>query len=282
MTIKTLPGPHGLFNVSETPRHIRDSSRVGWQGALLAHIVSAPTGSVDQGHERLCMVRTLNEIELRDRPGNSWRRQPAGIATWQRGDEQREDWRGRCRAQFLFIETSRIELVLDGRRWHGSSGRWPEHAARLPEMIYGAMDADLAQGSPAGSMVGDGLLVALIGLAAGLPQASAGRLLGAARQRVIDYVEAHLCEPLSLGDLAGVAGVGVRHFSRAFQGATGEAPHQYVIGRRVARAMALIAQGLSLVEVAQYSGFADQSQLTRTFTRRLGITPARYRATLAR
>ena len=42
----------------------------------------------------------------------------------------------------------------------------------------------------------------------------------------------------------------------------------------------LIASGKPLAEVASLCGFKDQSQLTRMFTRRVGLSPAGYRRTL--
>jgi AraC-like DNA-binding protein len=72
----------------------------------------------------------------------------------------------------------------------------------------------------------------------------------------------------------------VRQFCRAFRASTGDSPHQYLLNQRVERAKALIGAGRALSEVALDSGFADQSQLTRTFVQRVGITPAAYRASL--
>jgi AraC-like DNA-binding protein len=41
--------------------------------------------------------------------------------------------------------------------------------------------------------------------------------------------------------------------------------------------MQLIRLGMPLVEVALHTGFADQSHLTRHFTRVIGVSPGRYR-----
>jgi AraC-like DNA-binding protein len=53
-----------------------------------------------------------------------------------------------------------------------------------------------------------------------------------------------------------------------------------LLERRIARAQSLIAAGGVLAEIALQCGFADQSQLTRSFSRRIGLTPAAYRRTL--
>jgi AraC family transcriptional regulator len=64
---------------------------------------------------------------------------------------------------------------------------------------------------------------------------------------------------------------------RAFREATGVSPHQYLLRCRVEHAKRLIARGLPLAEVAVQCGFADQSQLPRTFVGHVGTTPGRYR-----
>jgi AraC-like DNA-binding protein len=65
-----------------------------------------------------------------------------------------------------------------------------------------------------------------------------------------------------------------RHFRKAF----GTSPHRFQIGRRLARAQAMIARGQPLSEVAAATGFADQSHLTRHFSARFGLTPGRWAA----
>jgi AraC family transcriptional regulator len=69
------------------------------------------------------------------------------------------------------------------------------------------------------------------------------------------------------------------HFARQFKAATGLAPHQFVIARRVERAQQLLCgrQGVSLAQVAIGAGFSDQSQLCFHFKRIAGVTPGQFR-----
>jgi AraC-like DNA-binding protein len=46
--------------------------------------------------------------------------------------------------------------------------------------------------------------------------------------------------------------------------------------RRLGRARDLIRRGVPLVEAALSSGFADQSHMTRVFTRKYGVSPRAY------
>ena len=82
---------------------------------------------------------------------------------------------------------------------------------------------------------------------------------------------------VQLEDLVTVSGVDRFRLLRAFRSAVGLPPHAYQIRIRVARAMTLIRLGTPLVEVALQTGFADQSHLTRHFTRVIGVSPGRYR-----
>lgn len=66
------------------------------------------------------------------------------------------------------------------------------------------------------------------------------------------------------------------HLVRAFSGAYGIAPHQYLMSRRVDRARRLLLEGRPPGEVASATGFYDQSHLTRHFKKLVGVTPGRY------
>ena len=95
--------------------------------------------------------------------------------------------------------------------------------------------------------------------------------------RVIDYIEAHLTEDISLSDLALEAGLSKFHFSRLFKQAIGFTPHKYVLKRRIERTTHVLKQGdLTIAQVASMFGFADQSHFTRVFKQVKGITPKHF------
>ena len=105
--------------------------------------------------------------------------------------------------------------------------------------------------------------------------APAGGLTGRQLRAVTDYIEAHLASNLSLHELAAVAGLSASHFKSLFKQSTGVPPHQFVIQRRVQCAADMLARGEpELSEVAQLSGFADQSHMARCMRRVLGVTPS--------
>jgi AraC family transcriptional regulator len=103
--------------------------------------------------------------------------------------------------------------------------------------------------------------------------------LGALRlRRVVDYIEAHLAEDISLSDLAGLAGLSTHHFGEAFKASTGTSPHRYLIERRILRAKELLLGAeQSIAEIAISVGFASHSHFTDNFRRLTGTTPSRFR-----
>jgi AraC family transcriptional regulator len=277
-----LDNPKGLLNVSVQPRFLRHSGRVGWQGALFVEILAAPYRVVDHVHWNYCVQRTQGAMRERRR-GEGWQTVPVGWTLWLPRDELRAEWQGSARAQYLFISANRAEQLVDGPLWHDRPGR-PGRLRQAPvvQKLLDAMAADLEAGSPAGPLVGDCLVTALCGsLPASLRgNAKAAGLVGAARRRVLERIEHDIDQPLTLDALAAEAGLGVRQFCRAFRASTGASPHRFVLERRIARAQTLIAAGGVLAEVALQCGFADQSQLTRCFSRCIGLTPAAYRRAL--
>lgn len=95
---------------------------------------------------------------------------------------------------------------------------------------------------------------------------------------VTAYVLAHLDQDLSLSALAQQIGFSPYHFARQFRRATGQSPHQFVLGLRIEHARQLLREAhLPLAQVALASGFANQSHLTQAFKRSMGLTPAAYR-----
>ncbi len=96
--------------------------------------------------------------------------------------------------------------------------------------------------------------------------------------KVLDLIESHIDEDLSLARLAAVAGLPVHGFARCFAKAVGEPPHRYILKRRCARARELLMRTMMpIVEIATVLGFSSQAHLTTALLHATGITPARYR-----
>lgn len=105
-----------------------------------------------------------------------------------------------------------------------------------------------------------------------------GGLSPARLRRVADYVQSSLNCPLSLAEIAAVAGVSPYHFARQYKRATGETVHAFVLRCRVEAAAHLLRRNtLSVGQVAAEVGFAQQSHLAAHFKRKMGLSPLAYR-----
>lgn len=108
-----------------------------------------------------------------------------------------------------------------------------------------------------------------------------GGLATAIRRRIVDYVEAHLDQPLVLDQLAGEAKLSTFHFARMFRVSFGMPPHRYVDQRRIHRACHLLRDlATTLAAIALSCGYSSQSHFNRAFKAQTGVTPGAWRAAL--
>jgi AraC family transcriptional regulator len=93
---------------------------------------------------------------------------------------------------------------------------------------------------------------------------------------VRELLHARFAEPLRLADVASAVGVEPDRLARSFRGAYGEPMAAYLRRLRVNSAadLLLAERDTPIAAIAADVGFADQSHLTRSFVRTMGITPA--------
>ncbi|HWL80433.1 MAG TPA: AraC family transcriptional regulator [Roseomonas sp.] len=97
-------------------------------------------------------------------------------------------------------------------------------------------------------------------------------------ERLTRFIEARLEFPLPQQELAAEARLSTGHFARAFKQSFGQTAHAYVVGRRIARAKALMLETPApLCEIALTCGLADQAHFSRLFRRIVGTTPLAWR-----
>jgi AraC-like DNA-binding protein len=100
--------------------------------------------------------------------------------------------------------------------------------------------------------------------------------------RVIQFVGAHMEEPIRLADLARAAGITRMHFAAQFRATVGMSPHEYLLKRRIRRAQTLLVDPKQrLVDVALSVGFQAQPHFTTVFRRYVGESPHRWRQLLS-
>ena len=110
---------------------------------------------------------------------------------------------------------------------------------------------------------------------------SGQRLSDAQRDQLLDFVEAHLEDDLSVEDLAKVLDLSRFHFSRLFKTTTFQTPYQFLLERRVRRSRDLLrSSDLSIADIALQCGFRSVTQFEEAFRRAMGVRPIRYRTEL--
>jgi AraC family transcriptional regulator len=150
------------------------------------------------------------------------------------------------------------------------------------ERIGWMMQSEENEAYPGGRLFADSLASALASRLLSLqfrrsvPDSKPMRALPAWRLRnVIEYIEAHLDEDLTLAELANVAGFSLSHFKSLFRQSVGLPVHRFVLERRVERARLRVLEGeKSLTEIALETGFAHPSHMARCMRRVVGMSPS--------
>lgn len=101
--------------------------------------------------------------------------------------------------------------------------------------------------------------------------------------RVQAHVMDHIADAFPVEKLAEIAGMSPRNFARQFVEETGVTPHEFIERARVDVARNLLeGSDLALKAVAYHSGFSNPDRMRIVFAKRLGISPAQYRANFQR
>jgi transcriptional regulator GlxA family with amidase domain len=95
---------------------------------------------------------------------------------------------------------------------------------------------------------------------------------------VLAHIRQNLRNTLSVEELAAVANLSPRQFSRAFMAETGQSPAKAVERLRLESARFMMEEGRHTVNVvAQETGFADRERMRRAFLRTFGVPPQALR-----
>lgn len=98
-------------------------------------------------------------------------------------------------------------------------------------------------------------------------------------QPIMNYIDRHLCEPLTLEMIAKNLNMDKYYISHLFKNETENTIFQYILVKRIALSKDLLSQGLSVTEACQQSGFNDYSNFIRSFRHITGYTPGQFRKT---
>lgn len=94
---------------------------------------------------------------------------------------------------------------------------------------------------------------------------------------VLEYIDQSYMQPISLEDLAKLAGMSSRYFCRFFHAFIHRTPIEYLNYYRIERACCLLAASpVSITDAAYQCGFNDSSYFVKIFKKYKGITPKQY------
>lgn len=96
-------------------------------------------------------------------------------------------------------------------------------------------------------------------------------------QPIMNYIDDHLSDPLSLEGIAHNLCMDKYYLSHVFKQETESSIFQYVLVKRVALAKELLSQGHTVTETCQMAGFNDYSNFIRSFKKISGYTPGQFR-----
>jgi AraC-like DNA-binding protein len=96
--------------------------------------------------------------------------------------------------------------------------------------------------------------------------------------RVLDFMRQNYSKETRLWELANLAGMSPHYFCELFKQSTGISPYQYSLRCRMDRAKEFLrSPQFTVRQVAEATGFADQSHFTKVFRRMVGVTPLQFR-----
>ncbi len=97
-------------------------------------------------------------------------------------------------------------------------------------------------------------------------------------RRARDLIDRDYALPLDVPTMAASALMSPAHFSRRFRAAYGETPYNYLMTRRIERAMLLLREGMSVTDACMTVGCTSLGSFSSRFSELVGETPTSYRA----
>jgi AraC-like DNA-binding protein len=99
-------------------------------------------------------------------------------------------------------------------------------------------------------------------------------------QQILDFLDNHYREPITIEQLASMVCISKYHFCRLFKERTGKSAGDYIHHLRINYALKLMRESdLNITEIALASGFSDTNYFCRVFRKYQNFSPSQYRKT---
>lgn len=96
-------------------------------------------------------------------------------------------------------------------------------------------------------------------------------------KNIINYVNVHYNEALTLESLAKNNFVSVNQLCKIFKNNFGTTVAKYIVSKRISEAKKLLASGKSVSDTAVLCGFPDYANFIRVFKKFVGVSPGKYK-----
>lgn len=272
----------------------RSSEHLPWRGFLVEQhrMPAGERAPAISTHHMLEVLRggtARGEIFPEDSRAYSYCKQPRSITLTPAGPVPRLVGRDNVQLLVCAFEPAIVEQIANDLD-RSASGLRLTVAAGDPAIVQliQLLEAEAGSGGSSGTLYAESLAHAVatrfLLLSSGdaslrtATLRSSGKLSQRTLQRVLDAMREQLADPPALGALASISGYTTHHFLRMFRAATGLTPHRYLLALRIERAQELLQHTpVSLIEIAEQTGFSSQAHLTTVFRQHTGETPGAWR-----
>lgn len=93
---------------------------------------------------------------------------------------------------------------------------------------------------------------------------------------ILTYINQNLSSSLTIEALSAHFYLSPSYLCRIFKSTTGMTINKYITAKRITLSKALLAEGYSVSETCEKSGFNDYSNFLKSFTKAVGISPKKY------
>ena len=104
--------------------------------------------------------------------------------------------------------------------------------------------------------------------------------ISATQQRIneiISYIQEHIYENLTVGDLAAHFFIHPDYLSRLFKKHAHISVSRYITLQKTATAQSLLREGYTVAQVQEKLGFSSYAYFFKTFQKNTGLSPSKYR-----